>query len=208
VQKPIRSACVAALAVAVWVTPIFASDQEDACGAVLCLLAGGSRPGECSPYLARFFGLVGRTPRETLDKRRDFLDQCPDGDPSFHALAASQAQVCQADMFTASLNRQAERLARDRTACEVRAADCDSYIDYQAQGECERKRMSCDTSCEDIRPHNNDWQASCGTWYAVPNLQDEPPVLVESCEKRQMGWKTCTHCTYLWREGGIKASLK
>ena len=64
-----------------------ASDQDDACGAVLCLageMKGASGGGECSRYLERYFNIVERhhgdfSPSRTARKRLDFLEQCPSG---------------------------------------------------------------------------------------------------------------------------------
>jgi hypothetical protein len=75
-------------------------DQEDACGAILCL-AGGGGVGECAPYLARFYG---------VDKpdRKEFLEKCPDSGLSSGALAelAAYGQNCQPDKLDDYLNQR------------------------------------------------------------------------------------------------------
>jgi hypothetical protein len=67
-----------------------ASEQEDACGATLCLageMTGDSGGSECSGYIQRYFSIVERhhgnfSPSRTAAKRIDFLQQCPSGDSS------------------------------------------------------------------------------------------------------------------------------
>jgi|GEM_PF-3044117 len=75
-------------------------EQEDACGAILCL-AGGSGVAECTPYLARFYAV-------DPEDRKDFLNQCPDSGLSQGAIGelATYGQTCQPDKLDDYLNAQ------------------------------------------------------------------------------------------------------
>ena len=75
-------------------------DQEDACGAILCL-AGGSGVTECTPYLKRFYAL------EPKD-RKEFLNQCPNSALSQGAIKelAAFGQTCQPERLDDFLNAQ------------------------------------------------------------------------------------------------------
>ncbi|RKE23919.1 TrbM protein [Paraburkholderia sp. BL23I1N1] len=65
-------------------TPAHADDNEDACGAVLCLaglMAGGSGGQKCSGYEANYFSIVryhhGHFDLSgTSNARGDYLNQC------------------------------------------------------------------------------------------------------------------------------------
>lgn len=63
-----------------------ASDEDDACGAILCLagkMKGASGGNQCRPSLTRYFQIEVKhhgdfSPERTAERRLDFLKQCPD----------------------------------------------------------------------------------------------------------------------------------
>ena len=55
---------------------VLTGDTRLACEAVLCL-ASGTRPSECAPSLNRYFSITARKFKDTLKKRRNFLNLCP-----------------------------------------------------------------------------------------------------------------------------------
>jgi len=54
----------------------FTGDVKYACEALLCL-SSGTRPGECSPSLAKYFGIKKKKMSDTIKARLDFLNLCP-----------------------------------------------------------------------------------------------------------------------------------
>ena len=75
------------LAVTLAAPGALAADEDDACGAILCLageMTGSSGDGECSRYLERYFNIVEKhhgdfSPARTARKRMGFLEQCSAG---------------------------------------------------------------------------------------------------------------------------------
>jgi TrbM len=67
-----------------------ASENQSACGAVLCLagvIAGGSGGGDCTGYMRDYFSIAkfhnGHFDLAgTLNARTSFTDQCQSGDPA------------------------------------------------------------------------------------------------------------------------------
>ena len=55
---------------------LLTGDTRLACEAILCL-SSGIRPGECTPSLARYFGINRRKFSDTLRARLNFLNLCP-----------------------------------------------------------------------------------------------------------------------------------
>ena len=55
---------------------VLTGDTRLACEAILCL-SSGTRPGECSPSLSRYFGISHRKWSDTVRARLDFLNLCP-----------------------------------------------------------------------------------------------------------------------------------
>jgi len=55
---------------------ILTGDTKLACEAILCL-SSGTRPNECQPSLARYFGISHRKWSDTVKGRRNFLKLCP-----------------------------------------------------------------------------------------------------------------------------------
>lgn len=51
-------------------------DTRLACEAILCL-SSGTRPGECSPSLSRYYGIHKRKFSDTIRARLNFLQLCP-----------------------------------------------------------------------------------------------------------------------------------
>lgn len=57
-------------------TELLTGDNRLACEAVLCL-STATRPGECGPALARYFGIRHKKWNDTLRARQNFLKLCP-----------------------------------------------------------------------------------------------------------------------------------
>lgn len=55
---------------------LLTGDTRLACEAILCL-SSSIRPGECTPSLARYFGINRRKFSDTIRARLNFLDLCP-----------------------------------------------------------------------------------------------------------------------------------
>jgi hypothetical protein len=55
---------------------VLTGDTRLACEAILCL-SSGTRPGECSPSLSRYFGIQKRKFSDTIKARLNFLNLCP-----------------------------------------------------------------------------------------------------------------------------------
>lgn len=55
---------------------ILGGDAGLACEAILCL-SSPAKPSECSPSLARYFGISLSKPHKTAQARANFLNQCP-----------------------------------------------------------------------------------------------------------------------------------
>ncbi len=60
---------------------ILTGDTRLACEAILCL-SSGTRPGECSASLSRYFGIQKKKLSDTLKARRNFLELCPASEDS------------------------------------------------------------------------------------------------------------------------------
>jgi len=88
-------------------------EQQDACGAILCLAGGGATP-ECNSYLNRFYD-------KDPDDRTDFLNQCPNHGLSKGAIKtlARYGNTCQAKHLAAYLNR-----GKCRHMNEAASGDC------------------------------------------------------------------------------------
>ncbi len=86
---------------------VLSGDTRLACEAVLCL-ASGTRPSECTPSLNRYFSISAKKFKDTLKKRRNFLNQCPVSNqtPEMSALISAQvngAGRCDAQSLNSSL---------------------------------------------------------------------------------------------------------
>lgn len=68
-------------------------DTKLACEAVLCL-SSGTRPSECSPSLAKYFGITDPRPHKMITKRLNFLNLCPTSheSPEMKALVSAISQ--------------------------------------------------------------------------------------------------------------------
>ncbi|NMD08961.1 MAG: conjugal transfer protein TrbM [Phyllobacteriaceae bacterium] len=55
---------------------VLTGDTKLACEALLCL-GSGTRPNECAPSLARYFGISYRKFSDTIKGRANFLNLCP-----------------------------------------------------------------------------------------------------------------------------------
>lgn len=56
-------------------------DTKYSCEAILCL-STGSRPSECSPSLNKYFSISAKKWKDTIAKRKSFLQLCPVGTSS------------------------------------------------------------------------------------------------------------------------------
>lgn len=106
-------------------------DTRLACEAVLCL-SSSTRPGECAPSLARYFGIKFDKPWDTIKARIEFLNLCPahsePGMPSLITAIANGAGQCD----SAYLNRfnviEMERKVCKRTGWRSDDTSCTSSI--------------------------------------------------------------------------------
>lgn len=84
-KKLLFAVCLIAAFVA---QPVLAADNDDACGAVLCLagaMMSGSAPTQCTSYIRKYFEIVGTShgsfnPSKTIRYRMNFLNQCGSSD--------------------------------------------------------------------------------------------------------------------------------
>lgn len=60
----------------IYANEILSGDTRLACEAILCL-SSGTRPGECSSSLARYFSIKFKKPWKTINARKAFLNLCP-----------------------------------------------------------------------------------------------------------------------------------
>lgn len=86
---------------------LLTGDIRLACEAILCL-AASKPPHECDPALSRFFSIKHKKLSDTLDARRDFLNQCPDANSTseMSTLVKAMAQGagrCDAKMLNKTL---------------------------------------------------------------------------------------------------------
>lgn len=86
---------------------VLTGDTRLACEAVLCL-ASGTRPSECAPSLNLYFSITARKFKDTLKKRRNFLNLCPVSNqtPEMSSLISAQvngAGRCDAQALNSTL---------------------------------------------------------------------------------------------------------
>ena len=86
---------------------VLTGDTRLACEAVLCL-ASGTRPSECAPSLNRYFSITARKFKDTLKKRRNFLNLCTVSNqtPEMSSLISAQvngAGRCDAQALNSTL---------------------------------------------------------------------------------------------------------
>jgi hypothetical protein len=55
---------------------VLTGEPKLACEAILCL-SSGTRPSECLPSIAHYFGIKMSKPWKTVEARLNFLNQCP-----------------------------------------------------------------------------------------------------------------------------------
>jgi len=75
-QLALTAALGATLAAPAMAQDVLTGDTRLACEAILCL-SSGTRPSECAPSLARYFGISYKKWSDTLRGRIDFLNLCP-----------------------------------------------------------------------------------------------------------------------------------
>lgn len=86
---------------------VLTGDPKLACEAVLCL-ATGTRPGECTPSLQKYFSISYRSLKDTIQGRLDFLSLCPTANQttqmqSLVSAMANGAGRCDPESLNASL---------------------------------------------------------------------------------------------------------
>lgn len=94
-------------------------DTKLACEAILCL-SSGTRPGECSPSLNRYFSIKAKKWKDTVKARRNFLKLCPvDGadvkDPKFanlrdEVLPNIDVRKCTPEYLNSMVAKQTKRI--------------------------------------------------------------------------------------------------
>lgn len=156
--------------------PIQADDETDACGAILCLVSGGGGGSECSSYLERYFSISGSKPWETVQKRANFLNQCPSGNADFNNAAAQYGESCQQAQLAQQLNQEASGLARRQQECLVAG----------------------DMNCDQFKPGADRAQQICGAWYGNEYITYAPPRLVSDCKGQGYRWPPVAQCVYSW----------
>lgn len=101
----LASVCLALPAAPALAQNVLTGDTRLACEAILCLLAN-TRPHECTASLQRYFSIRYRYWSNTLQARRDFLNQCPRGEDrntsSVVDALANGAGQCDADSLNAN----------------------------------------------------------------------------------------------------------
>jgi len=131
-------------------------EQRDACGSILCLLAGMTN-GDCAAYLNPFFAI---RPPDLGAKRLDFLSQCPTGGSmpaGLVGLVASRATACQPTSLTSRLNAE--------------ILQCEAALERE-QG---FSAWLPDTSS--CKPREDGWRGQCGSWYDSSYTTQQPPTL-------------------------------
>lgn len=110
--------------------PVFTGDVKLACEAVLCL-SSSTRPSECAPSLARYFGINKKFWSDTVNARRSFLNLCPasseTGMPDLVSAIVNGAGRCDAGY----LNKQ---LYEEKEITECRGhkdPDCHDVVYYR-----------------------------------------------------------------------------
>lgn len=93
-------------------------DTKLACEAVLCL-SSGTRPNECAPSLAKYFGITDPRPSKTIKKRLNFLQLCPTSNetPEMQALVSAISQGagrCDADFLNRTNKKTVTYKVRER----------------------------------------------------------------------------------------------
>jgi hypothetical protein len=176
-SKPIAAALTAGLLL-IGAVPARAlsSDQESACGAILCLL-GGSGVTECAGYLERYFAIAARDPQELYDRRLEFLHQCPapelPGD--VRPLIVNYGAICQPAQLVAYLNQQIRW-------CETRNVD----------------------NTSDCQPSGDEWRL-CASFYESGYTTYETPQLHKQCvEVPDTDGSLTERCTFVWTEAGVE----
>lgn len=148
------------------------SDQESACGAILCLV-GGSGVAECTGYLTRYFAITAKTPQEQYDRRLDFLNLCPASDlpADIRPLIVTYGAQCQPSTLVNHLNAQIQW-------CEAHNLD----------------------GSADCKPRGDEWQG-CAPFYDHAYTAYEAPRVDERCRRvtDTDGYQR-QRCTYAWVE--------
>jgi hypothetical protein len=120
-------------------------EQQDACGAILCL-AGGGATAECNPYLKKFYDT-------DPDDRTDFLNKCPTHGLSQGAIGelARHGSNCSAQNLAKYLN--ARNRSNDPNAWRI----CAHYYSELT----EEKPPRLVERCQDERDDSGGFEQVC-----------------------------------------------
>jgi len=111
---------------------VLTGDKRLACEAIVCL-STGSRPGECSKSMARYFGIGRRHWKDVVKARSEFLKLCPRSNesPQMDSLIGAMSQG--AGQCTAnSLNARLRASIDDMVYIKNQMPDyCSAYTGHQ-----------------------------------------------------------------------------
>jgi len=138
-------------------------EQQDACGAILCLAGGGATP-ECRPYLEKFYD-------KDPDDRTDFLKKCPNHGLSQGAIKtlARYGKLCYADNLAAYLNQGRCNGLEERASaqCQFNKPNdwklCAAYYSELTTDEPPRLVQRC----RDVRGTTGGVERACGYWWVT-----------------------------------------
>ncbi|MCF7221653.1 TrbM/KikA/MpfK family conjugal transfer protein [Marilutibacter chinensis] len=139
-------------------------DTRLACEAILCL-SSGTRPGECSPSLSRYFGIKMKKLSDTLKARLNFLQLCP-----------ASSQSSEMSNLVEAISRGAGRCdaqSLNRTLVFWRGSwdDGDTYISNQMPGYCAAYTGHQYTDLDDTAPRYVGDPNRGGHWVESQNYE-------------------------------------
>lgn len=149
------------------------SDEESACGSILCLL-GGSGVAECAGHLARYFAITASNPAELVQRRHDYLSLCPATDLPGDVLPmlANYGATCQPPQLVNDLNQQIR-------TCEAQNVD---------------HTMDC-------RPTGQEWRV-CAPFYDNAYTTYQAPQLHDLCAAGAGVYGYLGQGCYVWTLAG------
>lgn len=161
----------------------FQGDVALACEAILCL-SSGTRPGECSPSLQRYFSIVYKKLSDTIRGRLDFLNLCPAAsyDSNMRSLVDSIANGA-GRCDTASLNSHLRYWGGD---------DAPTYISNAMPSYCTRYHSNSYTDL--VLPKYVGTPERGGFWvdadkYEKALAEYNKRIAAEDSENRNNGWR-------------------
>lgn len=93
---------------------VLTGDTKLSCEAILCL-SSGTRPSECNPSLQRYFSISAKKWKDTVAKRKSFLQLCPTGSSDTNSIASNS--------YTAADQAQFENY-RDNVLANSNSTQC------------------------------------------------------------------------------------